>query len=97
MHDRQLLSGLFETGAVLSAGERPPVARGRTQVVEAAAAMWIRQELYLAGPSPILQTGSTALIAGRSATSVARRSDEGVWRYAITLLHANPKPQRSTT
>jgi hypothetical protein len=98
IHDRRLLAALFEPGAVLSAGDQAPAARGRVEIVRAAEAMWARDELYLTSPSPpVLQTRTTALIAGQSATSVARRSPDGAWRYAIALLHTKPQLQRSTT
>jgi hypothetical protein len=95
MRDRKALSALFENAAVLSGGDGSPATRGRTRIVEAAAAMWAREALYLAAPLLVLQTSGTALIAGECATSVARRSGDGSWRYAIALLHADPQPQRS--
>ena len=98
MHDRKALSALFEKKAVLSGGDGSPIARGRVEIDQTAAVMWRRAELYLATPLRVLQTRDTALIAGACATSVARRSREGAWRYAIALLHAQPQPQpqRST-
>lgn len=96
MHDRTALSWLFEKKAVLGGGDGSPVARGHVEIDQAAAVMWAREELYLAAPLRVLQTRNTALIAGACATSVARRSREGAWRYAIALLHAQPQPQRST-
>lgn len=95
MHDRAALSQLFEHQAVLSGGE-PPVARGRVEIVQAAETMWAREQLYLAAPLRVLQNRGTALIAGRCATSVAHRSKDGAWRYAIALLDPQPQPPRST-
>jgi len=59
--------------------------------------MWAREQLYLAAPLRVLQVRDTALIAGEFATSVARRSSDGAWRYAIALLRAQQQPKRSTT
>jgi hypothetical protein len=53
--------------------------------------MWVREELYLADPSRVLQARGTALIASRCSTSVARRSQDGVWRYTIAFLGAQPR------
>jgi Domain of unknown function (DUF4440) len=92
MHDRSALVSLFETDAVLASGDRAPAARGRLHIVEAAAQMWAREEQYLAHPLRVLQARRTALIAGRHATTVARRSSDGSWRYAIALLHTQPQP-----
>lgn len=81
---------------MLSGGDGSPVARGRVEIDQAAAAMWAREELYLATPLRVLQTRNTALISGVCATSVARRSRKGAWCYAIALLHTQLQPQRST-
>jgi hypothetical protein len=98
MHDRCALSGLFEKGAVLAGRNGSRIAHGRMQIVQAATNGWAREELYLAAPLRVLQTRNTALIAGTRATSVARRSGGGAWRYSIALLHPQPQPQpqRST-
>lgn len=95
MHDRTALAELFRKRAVLSGGTIAP-ACGRLEIVRAAEAIWAREQLYLAAPLRVLQTRDTALIAGPSATSVARRSSDGAWRYAIALLHAQPQTPRST-
>jgi hypothetical protein len=52
--------------------------------------MWAREEIYLAAPMQVLQADHTALIATAGATSVARRSRHGTWRYALSLLHPQP-------
>jgi hypothetical protein len=95
MRDRDAIGRLFESGAVLSGASGCSLARGRGSIVHATAAMWARDEVYLATPARVLQAGATALIAGERATSVARRSNEGAWRYAIALLRAQPQPERS--
>jgi hypothetical protein len=95
MRDRRALAALFENAAVLNAGNGSPEARGRAQIVQAAAEMWAREELYLAARLRVLQAGGTALIAGECSTSVAHRSRDGAWRYTIALIRAQPQPQRS--
>jgi hypothetical protein len=96
MRDPRALAALFEDAAVLGTGDRSPVAHGRRQIVQAAAEMWAREELYLAYPRRVLQARRTALIAGDRSISVARRSTDGIWRYTIALLHAQPQSRRST-
>jgi hypothetical protein len=96
MHDRSALGSLFEPEAVLASGDRGPPARGRVHIVQAAGAMWAREEHYLADPLRVLQARRIALIAGRHATSVARRSGDGGWRYTIAVLHTQPQPRGST-
>jgi hypothetical protein len=86
MRDRRGIAELFERGAVLS-GDDATVAHGRSEILHAAAALWARERPYVAAPLHVLQTCRTALIAGRHATSVAHRSEEGLWRFEITLLH----------
>lgn len=95
MHDRTALGELFHSRAVLSSGTGA-LARGRSEIVQAAEAMWAHEQTYLAATLRVLQTRRTALIAGPCATSVAQRSKDGVWHYAIALLHAQPPPHRRT-
>lgn len=96
MRDAGGVARLFERTAVLSLGERCPVVHGRAQIAQAATAMWAREEQFLAAPLRVVQRGGIALVAGESATSVARHAGEAGWRYAIALLHAQPQQQRST-
>lgn len=96
MRDHRALAEMFEDAAVLSSGDRSPVARGRREIVEAAADMWAREELYLAAPQRVLQARDTALIASECSISVARRSSAGAWRYVIALLPGDLQQQRRT-
>jgi hypothetical protein len=96
MRDAGQVARLFEPTAVLGLGERCPVAQGRAQIAQAATAMWAREEPFFAAPLCVLQRGGIALVAGESATSVARHAGQAGWRYAIALLHSQPQPQRST-
>ena len=91
MHDRSALASLFETEAILASADGA-AARGRLHIVEAAVQMWAREEQYLADPLHVVQARRTALIAGHHTTTVARRSRDGGWRYAIALLHTQSQP-----
>jgi hypothetical protein len=63
-----------------------PEARGRRQIAQVAAQLWDSQRLYLADPRRVLQARDTALVVAGRALNVARRTDNGSWRYAISLL-----------
>jgi len=63
-----------------------PEARGHQQIARVAAQLWDAERLYLADPRRILQVGDTALVVAGHAINVARRTDDGSWRYAISLL-----------
>jgi hypothetical protein len=100
LHDRQALVQLFHPGAILVAGGRLPEARGRRQIARAATQLWDAQRLYLADPRRILQVRDTALVLAGHAINVVRR-DDGLWRYAISLLDLDQptttSPAPSTT
>jgi hypothetical protein len=99
LHDPQALAQLFQPGAMLVPGGGLPEARGRRQITQAAARLWETERLYLADPRRILQARDTALVLAGHAVNVARRTDEGSWRYAISLLQpetaANQRHSRS--
>lgn len=84
--DREALTGLFEDGAVLIAGDRPQEARGGDEIARCATAMWERERMYVADPRRILQARDTALVVADRGINVARRGSDGAWRYAIALL-----------
>ncbi len=86
LHDQAALSEVFEPGAVLVAGRERHEARGRDEIVGLAREMWALQRIHVAEPRRVLQVGDTALILAVRAASVARRSDDGVWRYAISVV-----------
>ena len=65
-------------------GCRRPAATSKSPGV--AAQLWDAERLYLADPRRILQVGDTALVVAGHAINVARRTDDGSWRYAISLL-----------
>jgi hypothetical protein len=85
LHDPQALAQLFQPGATLVGGGLPE-ARGRRQIARVAAQLWDAERLYLADPRRILQVGDTALVLAGQAINVARRGEDGCWRYAISLL-----------
>jgi hypothetical protein len=86
LHDPQALGELFQPGAMLVAGGGLPEAHGRRQIARVAAQLWDAERLYLADPRRVLQARDTALVVSGRAINVARRSDNGSWRYAISLL-----------
>ncbi len=88
IRDRVGLVQLFEPQALLAA-EGVSEARGPAAIGRFAGALWGRGHLLLAQPRRVLQTGDTALILARRATSVVRRDQDGAWRYAISLLEIN--------
>jgi hypothetical protein len=86
LHDQRALAQLFHPGAMLVAGGGLPEARGHQQIAQVAAQLWDSQQLYLADPRRVLQVRDTALVVAGHAINVARRTDDGSWRYAISLL-----------
>ena len=85
LHDPRALTRLFQPGATLVGGGLPE-ARGHRQIAWVAAQLWDAERSYLADPRRILQVGDTALVVAGHAIHVARRTDDGSWRYAISLL-----------
>jgi hypothetical protein len=90
VRDRTALTELFETdGLVAAAG-----AAARGAGIDAfVAALWAREVTYLAQPRRVLQAGNTALIVAEQSISVAHRTLDARWRYAIALL--NPKTEEA--
>jgi hypothetical protein len=86
LHDPQALAELFQPGATLVVCDGLPEARGRRQIARVAAQLWDAERSYLAEPRRILQARDTALVVAGRAINVARRTDNGSWRYAISLL-----------
>jgi hypothetical protein len=90
--DRAALTSLFEAGAVFAADDGG-LAWGSEQVGRAAAALWERDRIYIADPWWIVQARDLALILGGRAINVARRGDDGAWRYAIAVPFAGERPE----
>jgi hypothetical protein len=87
LHDHHALAQLFHPGAMLVAGGGLPEARDHEQIARVATQLWDSQRRYLADPRRVLQVRDTALVLADRAINVARRTDDGSWRYAISLLH----------
>ena len=86
MHDRAELCALFGAGAVLAA-HGVPEARGEDAIGCAAAALWSAGGTYVGGTQRVLQVLDTALLVSPAGVHVARRTGDGTWRLAISLLH----------
>ena len=93
LHDPQALAQLFHPGAMLVVGGDLPEARGRRQIAQVATHLWDSQRLYLAGPRRVLQARDTALVVSGRAINVVRRTDNGSWRYTISLLDLDTATQ----
>jgi hypothetical protein len=85
LQDPQALAQLFQPSATLVGGGLPE-ARGHQQIARVAAQLWDAERLYLADPRRVLQVRDTALVVSGRAINVVRRTDNGSWRYAISLL-----------
>jgi hypothetical protein len=79
---------LFEEGGLLALGGRRAPARGGPQIALSAAAIWEGPHPYVSEPRGVLQTRDTALVIAARALHVTRRSADGRWRLAVSLLHA---------
>jgi len=93
IRDGAALAGLFEEGAVLVPGDARP-ARGRDDIARLVLATWDGDEIYVADPQCVTQIRGVALIVAERAISVARRGDDGAWRYAIFLLTVDVERER---
>jgi hypothetical protein len=85
LQDPQALAQLFQPSATLVGGGLPE-ARCHQQIARVAAQLWDAERLYLADPRRVLQVRDTALVVSGRAINVVRRTDNGSWRYAISLL-----------
>ena len=86
LRDQRALAQLFQPGAMLVAGGGLLQARGQQQIARIAAELWDLDRSYLADLRRVLQARDTALVLAGHAVNVARRSNDGSWRYAISLL-----------
>jgi hypothetical protein len=82
--DPQALAELFQPGAMVVGGGLPE-ARGQQQIARTAAELWDLDRSYLANPRRVLQARDTALVLAGHALNVARRGNDGFWRYAISV------------
>lgn len=81
--DPAALVGLFEERAVLIAGDGRAM-RGDA-IARLAAVLWEGDGTYVAAIVRVVQARDLALILGERAINVARRGDNGDWRYVIAL------------
>ena len=85
LSDAGAVAGLFQPGGMLVMGGGPQL-RGRGQIREAAAALCLHRPGYLAEPRRVLQVRDVALLIGPDVVNLARRGDDGTWRYEICVL-----------
>jgi hypothetical protein len=93
LHDPQALARLFDPGGLLVVSGELPEARGRRQIARVAAQLWDCERLYLADPRQVFQVRDIALVLTGRAINVVRRTDNGSWRYAISLLELDKATQ----
>ena len=93
VRDRAAVVELFEPDGVVAADARD-TARGAA-IGSFVAGLWAQDMTYLARPGRVLQARDTGLIVAGRAISVVRRRD-GHWRYAISLLQTDAKPNGGT-
>ena len=91
--DREALTGLFEDGALLMAGDKRQ-ARGRDEIARVATSVWEDGRTYVADPRQVLQARDTALVVADRSINVARRGSDRCWRYAIALLVLDDPPTK---
>jgi hypothetical protein len=83
VRDPSAVAELFEDGGLLATEHET---RSGPAIGPFAAALWEREVHYLAGPRRVLQAHDTALVVSERSVSVLRRSGDGRWRFAISLL-----------
>jgi hypothetical protein len=83
LRDVDALAGLFIARSLLIAGNWAHAARGREQITRIAPQLWAQERAYFAEPRRVVQSGDIALAVGDDAINVARRAEDGSWRYAI--------------
>jgi|SRR5687768_7546918 hypothetical protein len=83
LRDRGALAALFAEGAVLIPGDNQP-ARGE-KIARLALAAWNGNHAYVADLRQVVQARDVALIVAEQGINVARRGQDGAWRYAIVI------------
>ena len=89
VRDGRQLCALFADGAVLAGGGGDGEARGPEAIARAAAVLWGRGVTYVAGAPRVLRARGTALVVSDAALHVARRTGDGTWRFAISVLNVD--------
>src|SRR5262249_30062996 len=83
LRDAEAVARLFEDGSLLVTGEGAQQVGGREAILRAASRLCKDGCGYLADPRRVLQTRDTALLIGEGVIHVARRGQDGLWRFAI--------------
>jgi hypothetical protein len=97
LRDRDALAALFEDGGLLAREGSTCVG---AQIRPFATSMFERDVCFVASPRRIVQARDIALVLSDTSISVMRRTPDGNWQYAITLLDseapnsARPPPGR---
>jgi hypothetical protein len=86
LRDAEAVARLFEDGSLLVIGEGSRQVRGREAILRAASLLCHHGCGYLADPRRVFQTRDTALLVGEGVMNVARRGQDGSWRFAISML-----------
>lgn len=89
LRDRAASHALFEDDAVLVRAGGGEV-RGGAAIGRALADLWARDRTYVARSGRVLRARDMALVVSSVAIHVLRRSSDGTWRAAISLLDLYP-------
>jgi hypothetical protein len=97
LRDANAVARLFEDGSLLVSGEGSQPARDHEAILRAASLLCNNGCGYLADPRRAFQTRDIALLIGHAVINVARRGQDGSWRFAISVLNSKSRetPQKS--
>ena len=93
LRDAHAVARLFEHGSVLVAGEGSRAVCGTDAILQAASLLCNDGRGYVADPRRVLQTRDIALLIGDGVINVARRGQDGSWRFAISMLSVGDDPR----
>jgi hypothetical protein len=88
LRDADAVAQLFEDGSLLVAGEAGWQLTGHEELLRVAAQLCDRPRAYVAAPRRVFQSRDTALLIGDGVINVARRGQDGAWRFAISISHS---------